>query len=273
MTVVDMRSSGAAFPGGDYDPSVFRRLPALEDSHFWFRARSRVLEGIVGRWAAGGPAAARVLEIGCGTGNVLRLLERVCGGCTVVGLDPFMEALDLARRRTACPLVRGGLMEMPFGRVFDLVCLLDVLEHLEDDLEALRRLGRVLKPGGWLILTVPAHMSLWSAFDRASGHRRRYSCAGLAGLLHRAGFEVEFLTPFMSVALPLVWAARRWRLGGARGADALAEGGLKVVPLVNGLLRLLLGWEGWWLAGGRRLPWGSSLLAVAVPRTKSGGPP
>ncbi len=106
-----------------YDPTYFALLFQIEDRHFWFRARNQVIATVVKRLTADMPRGYRVLEIGCGTGNVLRVLEQVCTDGTVIGLDLFLEGLRYARQRTHAMLVQGDMLHLPFGAPFDLIGL------------------------------------------------------------------------------------------------------------------------------------------------------
>ena len=152
-----------------YDPYYFAPLAAIEDRHFWFRARNRTLAALLARLTAPLADGYRVLEVGCGTGNVLRVLEQTCRRGLVVGMDLYGEGLTFARGRTHCPLVRGDMSHPPFEARFDLIGLFDVLEHLADDRRVLRDVRAMLAPGGRLVLTVPAHPELWSYFDEEIG--------------------------------------------------------------------------------------------------------
>jgi hypothetical protein len=125
----------------------------------------------------------------------------------------------------------------------------------------------MLKDGGALILTVPAHMTLWSYFDVAACHCRRYESPGLTQILQESGFEVEYLTQFMMSLFPLVWLTRRMRAGDAeadreRAAERAATE-LKIVPVLNGVLKFVLAGEAFAIQRRWRLPLGTSLLAVA----------
>jgi SAM-dependent methyltransferase len=185
-------------------------------------------------------------------------------------MDLFLEGLRFARRRNPGALVQADVLRLPFRGRFDLVCLFDVLEHLPDDAVALRPLGHLLRPGGSLLVTVPAHRALWSAVDEASSHRRRYSVSGLKTALQRAGFEVSFLSPFMAPLLPLLWLRRRAgfaarsRTPGDPGADRAILRDLRVVPVLNGLLERILALEAGFVARRVPLPFGSSIIARAV---------
>lgn len=254
--------------GGGYDPSFFDRLASVEDRHFWFRARNRLILEISGEIARSLPADCRVLEVGCGTGNVLRYLERSFSHGTVLGMDLWQEGLRHARRRTGCPLVRGDMRTPPFSRPFHVIGMFDVLEHIPDDRQALQHLHAMLAPGGKLLLTVPAHQSLWSYFDESAHHCRRYSRTNLHEKLTEAGYQVDTLTEFMACTFPLVWLARK--LAGLRTSQndvtrsrQLADDEFRIVPVFNGLLCWLLTREARWVALRHELPFGSSILAVA----------
>jgi SAM-dependent methyltransferase len=253
-----------------YDPLYFAPLFAMEDRHFWFRARNGLIATLVGQITAHLPAGYRVLEVGCGTGNVLRALETVCDRGVIVGMDLFIEGLRYARRRARAPLVQGDMHTPPFQAVFDLIGLFDVLEHLPDDMRVLRDLHAMLVPGGALLVTVPAHASLWSYFDEAAHHCRRYAGDELGDKLRDAGYRVEYLTQFMAPLFPAIWLGRRVaRLRNRRATtaalnvDDLATNELRIVPVVNDWLYWLLRQEGRWIGRRKRVPIGTSFLAIA----------
>lgn len=261
-------------PFSGYDANYFARLFAIEDRHFWFRARNHVIATVVGQIVSTLPPGYRVLEAGCGTGNVLRVLQQTCARGVVVGMEPLDEGLRWARRRTTCPLVQGDVRRAPFRAPFHLIGLFDVLEHLPDDEKVLSDLYGLLAPRGTLVLTVPAYPFLWSYFDEASHHVRRYRPAELGRKLAGAGFEIEYFTPYMMSIFPLLWLKRRLsgfsrRPVGAsdgRRIHELAAGELRVTPILNGLLWFLLKPEWRLIARRRRLPFGTSLLAIVRKR-------
>jgi SAM-dependent methyltransferase len=251
-----------------YDPEFFLKLAQVEDEHFWFRTRNQVISTLAKQITAKWQAGYHVLEVGCGTGNVLRALEKVCAGGLIVGMDLFAQGLEFARKRTRCPLVQGDLERPGLGVPFDMIGAFDVIEHLPDDRRILQCICSMLKPGGVLLLTVPAHQSLWSYFDEASHHCRRYEPEGLRHRLTECGFEVEYLSEFMASIYPLVWAVRRLRLLKPRlfkpnSANDLALEELKIVPIANGLLTFLLEQEAKLIESRRVLPFGTSLVAAA----------
>jgi len=251
-------------------PDSFGQLFFAEDRHFWFRSRNKAIAALASQVAARMKNGYRVLEAGCGTGNVLRVLERTCSGGMVVGMDLSPEGLKYARQRTSCSLVCGDINALPFARPFDVVCLFDVLEHLRDDVGVLGSIHNLMSRGGVLLLAVPAHPSLWSYFDEASHHCRRYEVDELRGKLVSTGYRVEYATYYMASILPLVWLGRRVRSLKRRNAAAdidaardLASSELRVIPVVNGLLAFLLSLESKLIDRRRNLRIGTSLLVVA----------
>jgi SAM-dependent methyltransferase len=253
-----------------YNPEWFVQLQAIEDRHFWFRTRNKVISIVVSQITANMAPGYRVLEVGCGTGNVLRLLEQTCKNGVVMGIDLFAEGLQYARRRTTCQVVQADIHAPPFATQFHLIGLFDVLEHLPDDMQVLRNMHTMLAQGGILLLTVPAHPSLWSYFDEASRHCRRYQVSNLESKLNNTGYQIEYLTQYMVSIFPLLWLGRRLKSlidrrpsGSADRTDALARAELGITPVANGLLAFLLALEARLIARRCRLPIGTSLLAIA----------
>jgi len=262
---VDAEPLAAVAPEADssYDPECFDRLAAVEDRHFWFRARAQVIAAVARRITVAFDPGYRVLEVGCGSGKILGVLEPACPGSRVFGMDLHREGLRHARRRCSQPLVQADILAPPFRASFHLIGLFDVLEHLGDDVAVLERLRPLLAPQGLLLITVPAHPSLWSYFDEWSHHRRRYTAAELRRSLAAAGYQLDFLSPYMCAIFPLLWLGRRIASLRRRPAGELAGADLQVVPVVNEALAWLLSLEAPWLARRRRLPLGTSILAIA----------
>lgn len=253
-----------------YEPRYFAPLFAIEDRHFWFRSRNSIISAFAKQVTEKLPQGYLVLEAGCGTGNTLRALEGVCERGYVMGMDIFSEGLGFARQRTSCPLLQGDIHHPPFNTRFDLVGLFDVLEHLPNDIDVLKSLYALLKPGGTLLMTVPAYPSLWSYFDEAAHHCRRYTPKELDTKLRTAHFQVEFLSPYMAPLFPLMWAGRRVaalrnrrRADSAKNTEDLAEEELRIIPLLNPLMNGILSMERPILHHRLRLPVGTSLLALA----------
>jgi SAM-dependent methyltransferase len=229
------------------------RIRDMERWHFWFAGRRARLDRLLRRQLA---TPRLILDVGCGTGLMLELLGRQH---RVVGTDLRGEGLrELAERDPTAWLVRADATMLPFrDEVFDLVLLLDVLEHLPDGV-VLAEVRRVLRPGGLLAVTVPALPGLWSGRDRAAGHLRRYTRRGLERLLLDGGLEVEALGFYQFFLLPLMVLTRLISRSKDRPAD-LEE---RPPPRLNRLLAAVNRFEAA-LADRVPMPVGSSLLALA----------
>ncbi len=222
--------------------------------HWYFIGRLAVLRACLRRVLP--PRRARILEIGCGSGNVLETLGEF--GETV-GMETSPE-LIAAARAAGLDVRRGTLPEdlvVPDGWA-DVVLMLDVIEHVDDDVAALATGYRALAPGGRLIVTVPAYPWLWSGHDVALGHRRRYSARRLRSAVERAGFRVAHQSYFNTALFPMIALVRIGkRLRGASGHD------LRRPPdRVNRLLAAVFALERFVVPRGS-LPFGASLLLVA----------
>ena len=253
-----------------YNPDDFEKLRPIEDTHFWFVSRNNVLTAALAMVATKVAPTGAVLEIGCGTGNTLRVIREVLPRVTLVGMDAFHAGLLHAKHRTAASVVEARIEQMPFRKPFSLIGMFDVLEHIEDDVAALAAVHASLEAGGWFIVTVPANPLLWSRFDEESHHQRRYTESRLRQVLSGARFEVEYLTHFMSATYPALWASRhleRWlpmmvrKSAGPR--ESVLERELRVPRLVNAVFRQLLRLELPFIRRRCRLPVGTSLLAIA----------
>ena len=253
-----------------YTADQFAPLFAAEDRHFWFRSRNRCIAAAL-RALPDFAAIHKVLEVGCGTGVVLAELQRIFPAGHVVGMDLFEEGLGFARRRFHGPLIQGDVLRYEFAEPFDLIGAFDVIEHLDDDSAILQRLWQQLRPGGYLMVTVPAHPGLWSYFDEVAHHRRRYTRTELREKLTAASFEPTYVTEFMSALFLPMWLKRRLvgeRLRPLDHASAderqtAVESDLKINPFANWLLETMLRPESLLIARGLHLPLGTSLLAVA----------
>jgi SAM-dependent methyltransferase len=267
------------FGHASYTPEQFAPLFAAEDRHFWFRARNRCIAAAL-RSLPDFHAIHDILEVGCGTGVVLAELQRLFPRGRIVGLDLFEEGLMFARRRFSGTLLQADVRRHVFDRPFDLIGAFDVIEHLDEDETLLRRLWHQLRPGGHLIVTVPAHQALWSYFDNVAHHRRRYAPAELERKLTATGFCEPYETQFMAALFPVMWLKRRWLGKNAKLAhatterqQAAVESELQVNPIANWLLEVMTRPDAYLVAHRLPVPFGTSLLAIATrPKDGSGRP-
>ena len=234
---------------------VYDQMAELDSRHWWFTARHRILDGIIERIVKP-PEGARILELGAGTGHNLEMLSRF-GDVEASELDP--GARQLASKRLGRPVVEAALPDLSMfpADSYDLIALLDVLEHVPDDKASLAAILGRLKPGGALLLTVPINPWMWSAHDVAHHHHRRYRKAEIRELARAAGYEIELLSPFNSLLFPPIAAVRLAGkvLGKDDSDDAMPS------SLVNKTLDTIFGLERG-LIGRVPLPFGVSLAAV-----------
>ena len=235
-----------------YDASRFAAIAAVEERHFWFRSRSRLIVWALRRHF---PRARSMLEIGCGTGNVLAALQQ-SGIERLVGSEAHAEGLAFAARRApGAELMQMDARRIPFRGEFDVLGAFDVIEHIEEDEQVLREMFAACRPGGGVMLTVPQHAWLWSKRDEIAQHRRRYNRRELLAKLAAAGFQRPWVTSFVSLLLPLMALSRR------RKDVSSAE--LEVGAAANQVLGAVMALERGVIRAGVSLPAGGSLLAVA----------
>ena len=230
-------------------------MSAQEGGHWWFVARRAILDSLI-RSRIAPRDGARILEAGCGTGGNLAMLA---AHGSVDALEYDAQARELARGRGVGRIEPGMLPgQIGFdGTRYDVIALLDVLEHVEEDRASLAALRARLADGGRILLTVPAVPWLWSDHDVIHHHKRRYTLAGLRQVAQAAGLKVEAVGYFNSLLFPLAMAMRTaHRL--LRRKDALDA---QPSPPVNALLRRIFGWERH-LLGRVRFPIGLSLYAI-----------
>jgi SAM-dependent methyltransferase len=239
------------------DRSVYEAMADLDQRHWWYRARREVVAALIRRRAMP-PEGARVLEVGCGTGHNLAMLGEFG---TVDALEVDDTARALAEKRLGRPVLKAPLPELegvPAG-AYDLVASLDVVEHIIDDAASVASLAKRLKPGGKLVLTVPAHQWMWSAHDVVNHHQRRYSKAGFRKLIEDSPLKLETIGYFNSLLFPVAVAERF--ASKARGKDE-ADLGLPPKP-INQVLERVFAAERFAI-GRMPLPPGLSLFAVAA---------
>jgi SAM-dependent methyltransferase len=240
------------------DRDYERQTHQAEDRHWWYRGRRTVLDGVIAGLEL--PSPARVLDAGCGSGRNMIELSRLG---SVTGVELSETSVELARQRDAGEVVSGSVLEMPFADdSFDLAVSLDVIEHLEDDLTALRELRRTVAPGGALLVTVPAYQWLWSGHDEINHHHRRYTRRTLQRVAEQAGWTQVRTTYFNSLLLPIAIVLRVLdRVNRAKTTETSLDLWIPPAP-VNWLLERPLALEAALVGRGGRIPAGLSLLAV-----------
>lgn len=242
-----------------FKPEYFSDLADAEAESFWFRARNELLLWAVSKYA---PAMESFLEIGCGTGFVLSAIAKKFPHVSLHGSEIFIEGLHFSRQRLPhAHLMQMDVRHIPFVDEFDVVGAFDVLEHIEEDTEALQEIYTALRSGGIFIATVPQHMWLWSATDEHACHVRRYEAKDMHTKLASAGFSILHSSSFVSLLLPAMYAAR-WK----KQAQHLENGGideLRLPSLLNNTFFHIMRLEIVLIKCGIRFPFGGSRLIIA----------
>lgn len=237
------------------DAQMYQTMMALEEKYWWFVARRSILEQVIQKLTL--PESAEIFEAGCGTGGNLEMLAR---HGKVYGMELNDTARNYASKLQLAQIQPGCLPnEIPFpDKQFDLIVLLDVLEHVEEDAKSLQALTKKLKPSGWLLITVPAYSWLWSKQDEILHHKRRYVLGNLEQIVCSAGYKVHLTSYFNSILFPLIAGARLiFNLLGKGGNE------LTILPQpINSILTALFALERHVIAR-LFLPFGVSLLLLA----------
>lgn len=240
------------------DPKAYLEMNSVEQRHWWFVARRKIIESVINGLNL--PANAKILEIGCGTGGNLGLLS--CYG-SVDAIEMNADAISIVRTTYGdnVRVIQGCLPGVSPDLVgqYDLVCMFDVLEHIEDDRGTLRDVRSLLNSSGQLLLTVPAYSWLWGKHDEFLHHKRRYTLSRLEDCLIQNGLFPKKLSYFNCWLFPLVAIGRLFdkvfKPTSSTGTGVPPEG-------VNKLLQTIFASEQLLLKLGR-LPFGVSLLAIA----------
>jgi SAM-dependent methyltransferase len=189
------------------DIAAYAAEALVEKDHWWFVGRRQLFSRELARLSLDRRAAT--LDTGTSTGTNLRML-RDLGFCNVTGLDLSDEAIRFCTEKGLGPVQKGDINALPFSdEMFDLVLATDIIEHVDDDTGALYELNRALKPGGHLLITVPAFPSLWGLQDKVSHHKRRYRLCGLKAKVEAAGFTVERRYYFNFILFAPIFLARQ----------------------------------------------------------------
>lgn len=242
--------------------SFARQYGDLEQWHWWFRGRRKIIESVLRRELGAGDAAPRrLLSVGCGPAEGLEWLKPFAGpGGKVCGLD--VEPAHAERPPEGIEFVVGRLEDAPFDDAsFDAVLALDVLEHLDDDAAGLREALRLVRPGGLLLVTVPALPSLWGGQDVVSEHRRRYTKRTLTRLFDGAGLKGYRASYFNTLLFPLAASVRLARRAAGTGSRPRSDFDDNRPGLANDVLAWVFGLESR-LITRAALPVGVSLLTT-----------
>lgn len=201
-----------AYEGGGFKTEAFENLAKLEEKNFWFRSRNQLIIWLMQRFMLKNQQSqslGKYLEIGCGTGYVLKGVKAAFNNTDAFGSEIFLSGLEQAKGRLDdINLMQMDARAIPYQDEFDVIGAFDVLEHIKEDEKVISEVYRALKLGGFFIATVPQHEWLWSKVDDYACHQRRYKSNELQEKMKKAGFNVIYTTSFVSLLLPLMLISR-----------------------------------------------------------------
>jgi SAM-dependent methyltransferase len=239
-----------------------QRYYELGKTYWWLAGKYRVLADVVSRMFKPPSASPRILDVGCGPGN---LLDYLTPYGRIFGTDFSIDALRFCIGRGFNRQFRADFHNLPVQTdSFDLVTCIDVLEHLTDDRRAIGELQRILRPGGMLVVSVPAFQFLWGDHDTLYGHHRRYTTGELRERLEAGGFEMRKLSYFEPMFVAPLWLYRNLKkLLVKEGDIAKRDDFIGLFSPLNTLLTHAIAAERFPLRF-MNIPFGVTILAVAV---------
>jgi 2-polyprenyl-3-methyl-5-hydroxy-6-metoxy-1,4-benzoquinol methylase len=240
------------------EKNEYQTMFDIETDYWWFVARRKLITQLV-RGEAGGRADVRILDVGCGTGANLDALRRYGES---FGVDLSSDAIEHCRMRGLKDLAISRLENLSYSsNSFDIITALDVLEHVDDDLTAMGELYRICRPGGMLLVTVPAYGFLWSEHDEALHHRRRYAEYELRNKLTVAGFDIERCSYFITTLFFPILLIRVLQ-GIFKRSTHPKTSHVELPRLFNRMIIWLLAFEQW-LIRFINLPFGVTIVCTA----------
>lgn len=239
------------------DSAIYPLMREIEGSHWWFVVRRQLISDMLTK--IGLPDDANILDAGCGTGGNLEMLA---SHGRVTGLEMEKSAADFSRERRIADIVEGYFPDnLPLSKdSFDLVTMIDVLEHIDDDHSTLSAVNTLLTRGGYALITVPAFQFLWSKHDEVHHHKRRYSKKQLINVIEESGLKLQYVSYFNTLLFPVAVAVRMVSkifpfMQSNDGGDELPA------PLINSILRSIFNTERTFLKI-LKFPYGLSLIAI-----------
>jgi SAM-dependent methyltransferase len=236
--------------------SYYRQYYALERNHWWFVVRSSLIRRCLGIHLPE-QKNRRILNIGTATGATSDMLAYFG---EVVSSEFDHETCVFLREELGMDVTEASVTELPFDdESFDLVCAFDVIEHVEDDSRAMLEMKRVCKKGGFIAITVPADMDLWSQHDVINHHFRRYELKGIQTLAKKAGLKLVYESYFNTILYPPVLLVRKIKKAFGRKEKPASDFDMKMPEWIHAVLKQVFSFEKRWV-GKKKMPFGVSIL-------------
>jgi len=229
-------------------------MSQLEDEHWWFMAKRHIVMSLIKKYAPEIGENSFILDAGCGTGGNIEYFRKL--SANIKGMEMCDAARVLAGEKTGAEVLYGRFPdEIPYADgSFDLVLMLDVLEHIDDDTASLKNIRDKIRDDSYLVLTVPAFKFLWSAHDESHQHKRRYLLHELEQKAVRCGYEPVYSSYFNTFLFPLIAIIRLLKCG---KSDDLKQ----TNRILNKILYKIMSFEAV-LMNAIKLPFGVSIVMV-----------
>ncbi|WP_024850582.1 methyltransferase domain-containing protein [Hydrogenovibrio kuenenii] len=242
--------------GGGFEADSFDHLAQVEEDSFWFRSRNRILVWMLKKYCTN---MSSYLEVGCGTGYVLRAIKEAFPNVKTYGSEIFIAGLKQAKNRLSdTTLFQMDARKIPYYEEFNVIGAFDVVEHIKEDKAVFQQMYQALKPGGFVILTVPQHPLLWSQMDVLACHERRYTRNELQEKLKQGGFKIVRTTSFVTFLLPMMMI----RITKKNRKVEVGEE-LSLPPILDKILEMVMKVELFFIKAGVNFPVGGSRLVLA----------
>lgn len=239
------------------NPDAYKEMANTEASHWWYVARRKIISDMLRKLNIS--PSAKILEIGCGTGGNLEMLSQY-GEISAIEKDPGAIEIAKEKHNGRYTIKQGSCPDnIPYEKkYFDIICMFDVLEHIEEDKETLVNIKNFLKDDGFLVLTVPAYQWLFGHHDEFLHHKRRYTLSAISTLTKSSGYSTFYVSYFNTLLFPLVAIVR---LKEKFSKQKNAAGGKTPPVIVNKILMKIFGAEAFFLRN-FNFPFGVSIIGV-----------
>ncbi len=248
----------------NYPDSGFDLTDQYVETSFWVRSRNRLFKRLIHKYSTN-TSKTRYLDIGCGTGDFIRQLDDL-DNLEIIGSEVYLRGLYYAKKNLPqIEFVQFDVARGTMDEEFDLIGAFDVIEHIEDDIVALKNMQRMLTDGGVLLISVPQYMFMWGRLDEIVRHKRRYSRLDLLSKLEDAGFDITFCTSFVFVLFPAMILSRfldkKSKLDQADSEELKKR--VRFPGPLNWLFDVLMRIDEELIGLGLSLPFGGTLVVVA----------
>lgn len=253
-----------AVKNNNFQKEGFELLHKIEENNFWFKSRNRIISRLFEKYL-GTKEKKDVMEIGCGTGFVLKGLSKF-ENYKLTGAEIHLEGLKFAKKRLSdVEFIQLDATNLPFENDFDAIGIFDVIEHIDEDELVLKNIFKALRSNGKIFITVPQHQFMWSRADDIAFHKRRYSKKELTDKVRKQGFKIEYVGSFVTSLFPVMFLSRMLQRSKINedNTDINKYHEFRISPVVNKIFEKFMKIDEIFINSGSSLPFGGSLILVA----------